>query len=43
VIVVVAGLTAAGGLFAVRSLGAEPAPKVPEPTRVVRVNIQPEG
>jgi hypothetical protein len=35
-------LTAVGGLFAVRSLQAEPAPKVPEPTRVVNVKVQPE-
>jgi len=34
-------LVAMGGLFAMRSLRAEPAPEVPEPTRVVKVNVQP--
>jgi hypothetical protein len=36
------GMVAVGGLFAMRSLRAEPAPKVPEPKRVVNVNVEPE-
>ena len=43
VVVVVMGLVAVGGLFAVKRLGTAPAPDVPEPTRVVNVNVQPEG
>jgi multidrug efflux pump subunit AcrB len=43
VCVVVVGLVTMGGLFAMRSLRAAPAPDVPVPTRVVKVNVQPEG
>jgi hypothetical protein len=41
VVVMTVGLAAVGGLFAVRSLQAEPAPKLPQPQRVVNVNVQP--
>ena len=42
VLVAVIAIAAVGGLFAVKSLRAEPAPKVPHPKRVVQVNVQPE-